>query len=98
MVLPKRKVESSLKVKGFQVHQGDHHYFTYITLDGVRTHIFTKTSHSRRPDSIPTPLLSQMARQCKLTLSQFRELIQCGIDQKEYENLLIQQKIIATPK
>jgi hypothetical protein len=37
--MPRKKstVEASLKSKGFEQIEGDHHYFLYVTIDGKRT-------------------------------------------------------------
>lgn len=54
----KSKVESGLKGKGFEQTEGDHHWFTYVTVDGKKTTVRTKTSHTPKMKDIPDNLLS----------------------------------------
>ena len=86
----RRKVESSLEYKGFQKRvDGDHRYFVYWSLDGKKTPIFTKTSHSGK--DIGNNILSQMAKQCRLSNSQFSDLVDCPMTQEVYERHLEDQ-------
>ena len=82
----RKDVESALKSKGFQKTEGDHHFFIYFTKKGKKTLAKTKTSHSMR--DISDDLLSQMARQCKLTKSQFLELVDCPMNRDKFEEAL----------
>lgn len=80
-------VEKSLERKGFVKAGGDHHFFHYYTLAGKKSRIFTKTSHGVR--EIGDGLLARMSKQCKLSRSDFDQLIECPLDQKTYESKLI---------
>ena len=42
--MPRRKdnVEKALLRKGFHSKEGDHHYFIYYNLEGLKTAVFTK--------------------------------------------------------
>ncbi|MGP1385153.1 MAG: hypothetical protein ACTS2F_16435 [Thainema sp.] len=89
----KTKVESSLREKGFQQTEGDHHFFAYITTEGKKTAIRTKTSHTPKMKDIPENLLTQMAKQCKLSKKAFLNLIDCPLSREEYEIKLKEQGI-----
>lgn len=92
----KTKVESGLLSKGFQETQNDHHYFIYFTKDGKKTTAKTKTSHTKKMKDIPDNLLSQMAKQCHLTKTQFLNLVDYPLSQDKYEDILQKQGIIET--
>ena len=81
----KQDVEQSLKRKGFMRKEGDHHYFVYHTMSGLKTAIFTKTSHTPKMRDIPDNLLGQMARQCRLSKSEFLDLVDCPLSREVYE-------------
>lgn len=82
----RKDVEAGLSKKGFQRRDGDHHFFIYLTADGRKSRVFTKTSHSVK--DITDDLLSQMARQCKVTKQSFFRLIDCPLLREEYEKIL----------
>jgi predicted RNA binding protein YcfA (HicA-like mRNA interferase family) len=84
----KSQVESALRQKGFAPVRKDHNYFVYINLDGTRTTIKTKTSHTKKMKDIPDNLLAQMAKQCGLSKSDFLKLVDCSLDQQQYQKLL----------
>ncbi len=71
--MPKRRdeVERGLLRKGFEKRDGDHHYFIYRNLSGNKTAVFTKTSHTPKLRELPDRLLSLMAKQCRLSKSDF---------------------------
>jgi predicted RNA binding protein YcfA (HicA-like mRNA interferase family) len=83
-----KEIEKSLRRKGFALDiRGDHRFLCYErSMDGKTSTIRTKTSHGAR--EIGTSLLSQMAKQCKLSLPQFSELVDCQLDRESYENIL----------
>ncbi|MGZ8927249.1 MAG: type II toxin-antitoxin system HicA family toxin [Methylobacter sp.] len=84
----KRKVEEGLIKKGFALREGDHHRFIYFTLEGKKSAIQTKTSHTPKMKEIPDNLLAQMAKQCGITKSQFSDLLDCPLSREEYEAIL----------
>jgi hypothetical protein len=92
--MPRKKidVESALKKKGFNQTEGDHHWFVYITLEGKKTTSRTKTSHTQKMKDIPDNLLSQMARQCRLSKKDFLDLIDCPLSREAYEEILKDQE------
>lgn len=85
--MPRRKqdVEQALTRKGFKLKEGDHHYFVYYSLDGLKTSVFTKTSHSPKMREISDNLLAQMARQCKVSKHDFLNLVDCPLTRESYE-------------
>lgn len=86
--LKKDMVVRNLTRKGFSQDERDHLYLTYVTTAGKKTAIRTKVSHGSRSD-ITTSLVSAMARQCRLTTQQFKELAECKLTQYQYERILV---------
>ena len=84
-----RDIDSALTRKGFEkTKDGDHYrYYLYDQQNGA-TLAQTKMSHGALRKTIGAPLLSQMARQLRLTKSQFLDLIDCTLDEDGYRNLL----------
>lgn len=89
MPKPRRAVMAALERKGFVASEGDHTYFIYHTADGRKTLAKTKVSHSGK--DIADPILGMMARQCKLTAPQFRNLVDCPLSREAYETILRNQ-------
>ena len=89
--MPKHRkdVEAALEKKGFIAHDGDHTFYVYHTSDGRKTLAKTKVSHSGK--DIPDNILAQMARQCKVTGPQFRDLVDCPLSREQYEAILAGQ-------
>ena len=87
----KKSVESALLAKGFQQDNNDHHFFVYFTTDGRKTRARTKTSHTAKMKDIPENLLSQMAKQCKVTRAEFLNLVDCPMDRRRYEEVLTER-------
>lgn len=94
--MPRKKsqVESALTRKGFEKAEGDHHFFVYVTTDGKKTTLRTKTSHTPKMKDIPDHLLTQMAKQCGLSKPEFLQLIDCPMDRDQYESLIRERKSI----
>ncbi len=90
MTLQRRKVEDSLKKKGFlKDASGRHVRFLYVRLNGAKTDIFTVTSHGRTGKDIGDNLVSRMAKQCRVNRAMFEGLVRCTVGQEEYEDELI---------
>ena len=81
------EVEKSLLKKGFLPSGGDHNFFFYPSNAGKKTIVRTKTSHGGK--EIDDNLLSQMAKQCKLTNKDFGLLVDCPLSRDDYEKKLI---------
>lgn len=92
MTRKRTDIESALIRKGFQLREGDHHYFIYHTTTGEKTRIFTKTSHSHH--DVGQGMLGLMARQCKLSRTSFDRLLDCPLSREQYENILVEQQVI----
>ena len=88
MSLKRRDIEKALERKGFKREEGDHSFFIYYTRAGRKTIVRTKTSHGRGSEDIRGALISRMAKQCKLTNGDFRQLVDCRLSRKGYENKL----------
>lgn len=88
----RRDVESALQGKGFRPKEGDHHFFLYYSLAGLKTQVFTKTSHNEK--QINDHLLGLMARQCRLTSKLFANLLDCPLDRPGYEQELRRQGLL----
>lgn len=86
--MPKNKndVIAGLKKKGFEDSpKNTHHiYYVYRTTQGKISKIYTYTSHSGK--EITDPILSAMAKQCRLKKADFLKLIDCTMSRQEYEN------------
>lgn len=89
MPRPRRVVMAALERKGFSASEGDHTYYIYHTTDGRKTLAKTKVSHSGK--DIADAILGMMARQCKVTVAQFRDLVDCPLSREEYQELLAAQ-------
>ena len=89
MALEQRDVESSLTKKGFQKSEGDHSFFTYHLAVGGKTSVWTKTSHGKGKKTLGDSLTTQMARQCGLTHSQFKLLIEYPMSRTDFEAILL---------
>jgi hypothetical protein len=85
----KQSIEAALTGKGFRQEDSHHHFFVYWSLDGKKTRARTKTSHTKKHKDIGDVLLSEMARQCKLTKGQFVALVDCPLSREEYEQVLV---------
>lgn len=92
--LDKIKIERSLVKKGFQKVNGDHNYFHYITKEGKRTQIFTKTSFGSKTKVVDDSLLGKMSKQCKLEKDQFNDLVECRLSRDGYEDILKEKNIL----
>jgi len=90
MPLERRLVESALEKKGFVAENSDHKHFTYHTLAGKKTSLWTKTSHGSGYKTLSDSLVSAMARQCGLTNGQFKQLVDCPLSQESLEGILVE--------
>ena len=81
-----REVSSNMCKKGFQKKETDHTKF-HLYVDGKRTGIYTKISHGEV--EIHEPLIKHMARQLRLSKSQFLAFVDCSIDGDMYLSILV---------
>jgi len=85
--LSSKAIGSGLESKGFLKTENDHHFFIYISKSGKKTRARTKTSHGKM-SQLSAQLLSTMAKQCKLTTKDFKDLITCPLSRDQYEEKL----------
>lgn len=92
----RQDIRNSLCSKGFQVAEGKKHTkLIYHTKEGVRSSVMTILSRGSDYKTIGEPLLKRMTTQCKLEKKEdFLELVDCDMKQCEYENYLIEKKVI----
>ena len=89
MPIKAKLIDSGLCGKGFIKDDRHHLYYIYETIDGKKSTIKTKMSHNMRGSSdIDDNLVSAMARQCRLKISDFKKLIECPLSRDEYEEIL----------
>lgn len=94
MVLDKNKALKNLKSKGFSIakHKSvDHHYLEFYHNDLLI--LYTKISHGSKKD-IDSYLIKQMSDQCKLSKSDFAELVNCTLSQEGYIDILSEKGYI----
>lgn len=88
-VRPVRVVRKALVDKGMTADSTTHHVLLRKKLEGVTT-VITKISHSH--SEVGDTMAGLMARQCRLTQSQFWQLIDCTLDEDGW-NALIRQSV-----
>ena len=89
MTFKKRKIRSSLRKKGFEEDKdGKHISLTYITLDGNESPIKTHVSHGSKSRDLGDSLISEMAKQVKLSTEDFKQLVLCKMGQADYEEII----------
>ena len=84
-VLKAKDVEQALCKKGFQKEDNDHRRFR-LYIDGKKKSIRTMTSHNGQ--DIDNHLQSCMARQMKLSKSEFLLFVACTMSGEKYVELL----------
>lgn len=85
------KIESRICKKGFfEERRGTHHrYFRYRALNGTKTLVRTKLSHSfKRNTELGALLVRGIAYDLHITTKQFSKLIECPLSQADYEKHL----------
>ena len=91
MTLKRRDVEAALERKGFRRRDADHAFFHYYTQDGKKTSVRTKTSQGTKHKDIGASLIKRMAKQCKISILDFTDLVNCTLLQEEYERNLVER-------
>lgn len=86
MVLDAKKALKSLKKKGFSIYNGDHKFLEYHYAGKLVLH--TKISHGE--NELNDYLIAQMSKQCKLSKSDFSDLVECPLSADEYIQKLIE--------
>ena len=85
-----RELQSALKSKGnTSENREGHHIFYFVEVDG-KEYRATKVSHSAR-GQIDDNILSQIARQMRLTTKELRNFVACLIDREKWLQLWSQR-------
>lgn len=88
-------IQESLVKKGFLLKEGgDHWRYVFPSRNGKKTPVRTKISRGSKYKYLSDPLIAQMAKQCKLTKSDFLALVDCPMSRQEYETKLQQQGVM----
>ena len=72
------KVAAALKRKGFRLARQTDHEFYELYLNEKKTGIHTHVSHGKK--QIHSAVLSQMAKQLKLSNKELKDLLDCPLD------------------
>ena len=89
MQIARKDVLQNLQRKGFvRTERTDHTFLTYHNKLGIKTRVFTFVSRGTSHKSIQDPLIAKMARQCKLTKSDFLDLVDCSMSRDRYDKLI----------
>jgi hypothetical protein len=88
MPLDRRVVEASLLAKGFRKVEGDHSFFIFHDTSGRKSPVRTKTSHGTSSKQLSDSLVAAMARQCRLPIKDFKDLVNCPLSREAYEGKL----------
>lgn len=83
MSLETNKIRKSLKKKGFAEDVDGHHIKYVLQRENLTDSISTHVSHGGKK-TIGKGLVGEMAKQCKLKPTQFRELVNCTMSGDDY--------------
>ncbi len=90
-----KDIDAALRKKGFRREMdGKHILYFFPKSDGGKSGIFTLMSHGMGSTTIGDSLLGKMARQLRLTKSQFLELIDCTLSEEGYREVLKKQGLV----
>lgn len=91
MQIDRKKIEASLRKKGFVQEGGDHSYY-YHEVNGKRTGAYTYLSCSSGYKVYGDTLLKLLKRELRLdSLNQVKLLLECPMDGEQY-NAVLKQK------
>ena len=86
-----REIARDLERKGFIKSKRDHTFFL-LYVENKKTSIFTKISHGKK--EYDSYLLGRMAKNLRISNSQFIDLLDCPLSREEYVNILVRNKDI----
>ncbi len=87
-----REIDAALRKKGFRREtDGKHIHYFFRDSEGGKSGIFTLMSHGMAGSSLSANLLSQMARQLRLSKPRFLDLIDCSLDENGYRDMFREQ-------
>ena len=91
-----KEVDKALRKKGFRREMdGRHIHYFFPGSNGGKSGISTLMSHGMGAATIGDSLSGLMARQLRLTKSQFLALIDCPISEGDYRTILREQGVEA---
>ena len=95
----RRKIRKNLKEKGFVMTEGGNHEVYTFEFEGQRTDAVTIISRGSGYKNYGSKLLSDMSHQLFPTKNQLLSLIDCPMEQPDYERILINRGVIShTPE
>ena len=90
MQLQRKDVVKNLTAKGFEKHKKTNHdVFIYRNKQGQKTDIRTLVSRGTNYRTLYVGLVTEMAKQCRLTPGQFIELVDCSLSRDDYDHLVM---------
>jgi len=92
MPFTKEKIIKSLKKKGFRHERDSDHEFYFLYINDKKTIINTHVSFGN--NQVDDDLCSVMGRQIKISLRQFKDLINCPLSRDKYIQILEEKNII----
>ncbi|MDR3197072.1 MAG: hypothetical protein LBU34_04300 [Planctomycetaceae bacterium] len=87
------EIEKALSQKGFQLQENKDHRYYFFRVNG-KSITKTKVSHGIKYKDLSDDLISQMAKQCRLSKNDFLKFIDCSMSQQQYENQLQQKNLL----
>ena len=91
-VLKAKDASKALKKKGFSEDKKRDHFYYFFCHDGKKSNIYTKISHNET--DLGLPLCSVMARQIKLSVSDFKEFVDCKLSAEKYLEILTSNNLL----
>ena len=89
-----KEIDTALRKKGFWCKSdGKHVRYSLVSFDVVKMGVNTSMSHGTSGTTVGLPLISLMARQLRLTKSQFLDLIDCNLSEEDYRGILDEGKM-----
>lgn len=92
-----RIVTTGLIRKGFREEHTDHLKFFYMTHgpNPRKTEVWTYISHQSKGVDIPSWLIGRMAQQCRLSSSEFIDLVRCSDHEcGSYDKILVKKGVV----
>jgi hypothetical protein len=84
-----RDIDASLRKKGCRCDvRGKHIWYFFRKSDGSDSRVATVMSHGMMGSTVCADLIGKMARQLRLTKTQFLDLIDCRLSEKDYRQIL----------
>ena len=97
MPMPTGTLRPGLEARGFVRTSKADKVMTCVTRGGVRISVITHHSLGASGKHVADGVVGAMARQCKLTARQFRDLVKRDLSREEYERLLVEGGFMKRP-